>query len=77
MESVIADILSHVGNKKKPSTLKFLVKWLNYDSSHKSWEPWKSMRTTDQLHKYLRDNNMSYVIPKEFRYITPVNREEP
>ena len=77
MESVIADILSHVGNKKKFSTLKFLVKWLNYDSSHKSWEPWKSMRTTDQLHKYLRDNNMSYVIPKEFRYITPVNREEP
>ena len=57
--------------------MKFLVKWLNYDSNRKSLELWKSMRTTDQLRKYLRDNNISYVIPKEFLNITPVNREEP
>ena len=35
------------------------------------------MCTTDQLHKHLLNNNMSYVIPKEFRNITPINREEP
>ena len=77
MEIFIEDILTHVGNKKKPSTMKFLVKWLNYDSTHNSWEPWKSMRTTDQLHKYLRDNNMSYVIRNKNRNITPLGREEP
>ena len=67
MEFFIEDIISHVGNKRAPSTMKFYVKWLNYDSSFNSWEPWKALRTTDQLHKYLRDNNMSHVIPKEFR----------
>ena len=77
MEFFIEEIVSHVGNKKKPSTMKFYVKWLNYDSNHNSWEPWKSMRATDQLHTYLRNNNMLHVIPKEFRNMTPNTREEP
>ena len=45
--------------------------------NHNSWEPWKSMRATDQLHTYLRNNNMLHVIPKEFRNMTPNTREEP
>ena len=65
MEFFIENILSHKGDKKKPSTMTFLVKWLNYDSTHNTWEPWKALRTTDQLHAYLRENNMSKVIPKE------------
>ena len=77
MDFLIEEIVSHVGNKKKHSTMKFYVKWLNYDSNHNSWEPWKSMRATDQLHTYLRNNNMLYVIPKEFRNMTPNTREEP
>ena len=75
--SFIEEIVSHVGNKQKPSTMKFYFKWLNYDSNHNSWEPWKSMRATDQLHTYLRKNNMLHVIPKEFRNVTPNTREEP
>ena len=35
------------------------------------------MRATDQLHTYLRNNNMLYVISKEFQNMTPNNREEP
>ena len=77
MEFFIEDIVSHVEIKKIPSKMKFYVKWLNYDSNHNSWEPWKSMRATDQLHTYLRVNNMLYVIPNEFRNMTPNNREEP
>ena len=77
MEFFIEEIVSHVGNNKKPSTMKFYVKWFNYDLSHNSWEPWKFICATDQLHTYLRNNNMLYVIPKEFRIMTPNTREEP
>ena len=71
MEFFIEDIISHVGNKKAPSTMKFYIKWLNYDSAFNSWEPWKFLRATDQLHKYLRENNMNHVIPREFREKLP------
>ena len=29
---------------KKPTTMSFHVKRLNYDDSHNTWEPWKSLR---------------------------------
>lgn len=77
MEFFIEAVISHIGNKKAPSTMKFYVKWLNYDSSHNSWEPWKSMRSTDQLHKYLRENNMFNVIPRKFRLAPPSAMENP
>jgi hypothetical protein len=77
MEFFIEDIISHVGNKSKPSQMKFFIKWLNYDSIHNSWEPWSSLRTTEQLHKYLRENNMLSTIPKEFRNVLPNNMEIP
>jgi hypothetical protein len=75
MEFFIEKILSHQGNKKVPSSMTFHVKWLNYDASHNTWEPWKSLRMTDQLHDYLRENNMVNIIPKEYRI--PSSREEP
>ena len=65
MEFFIERIIAHDGNKHKPSTMTFLVKC--YDSSHKTWEPWKSLRTTDQLHDYLSENNMKSVTPKQFK----------
>jgi Chromo (CHRromatin Organisation MOdifier) domain len=76
MEFFIEDIISHVGDKKKPTGMKFHVKWLNYDSTHNTWEPWQSLRTTDQLHKYLREHDMYYTIPKQFRMNPPSTREE-
>ena len=77
MEFFIEDIIAHVGHKSKASHMKFHVKWLNYDSTHNTWEPWSSLRATDQLHEYLRENNMTSIIPKEFRDIKNNNTENP
>ena len=55
----------------------FLVRWLNYDQSHDSWEPWKNLCATDQLHDCLRRNNMEKVIPKEFLNKPSEVTEEP
>ena len=57
--------------------MKFHVKWLNYDVTHKTWEPWSYLRTTDQLIQYLRDNDMSSIIPKYFRDVNNNNAEDP
>ena len=57
--------------------MKFHVKWLNYESIHNTWEPWSSLRTIDQLQKYLRDNDMQNVIPKQFRDLEYNNTEVP
>lgn len=67
MESFIERISSHTGSKLTPSTMKFTVKWLNYDDSQNTVESWKNLRRTDQLHDYLREHKMKHLIPKEFR----------
>ena len=65
MEFFIEAILDHRGDLKRPSTLTFLVKWLNYDDAHNSWEPWNELRKCDVLHDFIR-NNVKYkaLIPK-------------
>ena len=57
MEFVVEKVLGHAGDTKKPTTMSFHVKWLNYDDSHNTWEPWKSQRLCEALHDYLRDEN--------------------
>ena len=64
LECVVEKVLSHSGDKKKPTTMSFKVKWLNYDDTHNSWEPWKNLRLCEALHEYLRDNKMKHFIPK-------------
>ena len=64
MEFVVEKILDHAGDTKKSTTMSFHVKWLNYDDSHNTWEPWKSLRLCEALHDYLRDNKMKHFIPK-------------
>ena len=49
MEFVIEKVLGHAGDTKKPTTMSFQVKWLNYDDSHNTWEPWKSLRHQPKL----------------------------
>eukprot|EP00873_Tetraselmis_striata_P008132 jgi/Tetstr1/428396/TSEL_001834.t1 len=34
--------------------LVFLVRWLNYDSSHDSWEPYSALRRVEALHDFAR-----------------------
>ena len=64
MEYFVEKVLNHAGDKKKPTSMSFHVKWLNYDDSHNTWEPWKTLRLCKALHVYLADINLSCFIPK-------------
>ena len=68
-EFIIDSILAHRGNNKRVSTLEFLVRWLDYDESFDTWEPWQSLRETDQLHDYLRQKGLEKLIPLTYRRI--------
>ncbi len=67
LEFFMEKVLEIKGDKKRVSTLSFLVKWLGYDETYNSWEPWKDVRETDKVHDYLRANNMANFIPKKCR----------
>ena len=64
MDYFVEKIINHAGDTKKPTSMSSHVKWLNHDSTHNSWEPWKALRLCDALHDYSRKNNMSRFIPK-------------
>ena len=63
-EYVIEAIQAHKGDPSKLSSLTFKVKWLGYPDSESTWEPWKNLRLTQQLHLYLRANGLRRLIPK-------------
>ena len=65
-EFFIEAILAHRGNTNLLSTLEFRVRWLGFDESSDTWEPWKNVRTTKQLHSYLKAKGLSRLIPKKF-----------
>ena len=44
--------------------MKFRVRWLGYDETHDTWEPWDHLRHNAKLHEYLRANKMKRLIPK-------------
>ena len=67
MEFFIEVIKEHKGDIKKLSSLTFLVRWLNYDDSFNSWEPWLGLRLTDQLYAYFRSKNLGSLIPAKLR----------
>ena len=67
MEFFIDNIISYRGNLKRKTELEFQVKWLSYDETHNSWEPYTNLRDSDQLHVFLRQNNLLRLILKKFR----------
>ena len=67
LEFFIESIISHNGQINRLSSLKFKVKWLGYDESHNSFEPWKNLRDTEVLHLYLISNNLRQLIPVKFQ----------
>ena len=69
LEFFVEKILSMTGNPKKVHTLFFNIKWLGYDETHNSLEPWANLKHLDILHKYLIDNNLSLLIPKQHRVV--------
>ena len=65
MEFLIESIIQHQGNSRRKTQMRFLVKWTDFDNSYNTWESWKSLCLTDDLHRYLRLNGMSKIIPTE------------
>jgi Chromo (CHRromatin Organisation MOdifier) domain len=65
LEFFIEEILHHTGNTNRLSTLNFKVKWQGYDDTYNSYEPWKNLRSTEQLHLYLIRQNLKHLIPKQ------------
>ena len=66
LEFFVEKILGMTGDAKRVNTLKFEIKWLGYDDSYNSWEPWKNIRDVVVVHDYLRTNDLQRLIPKKF-----------
>jgi hypothetical protein len=49
----IDKIIDHVGDPKYKKSLLFRVRWLGYEPSDDTWEPWKHVRNTKALQTYL------------------------
>jgi transposase InsO family protein len=69
LEFFVENILSMKGIPKRLTSLHFLVKWVGYDETHNSWEPWVNLRDLSILHTYLRDNGLEHIIPFKFKNI--------
>jgi hypothetical protein len=60
-------VVTHKGNVKRKSELTFLVRWKGYAPADDSWVKWEDLRNNLALHKYLRENKLETLIPKQFR----------
>ena len=67
LEFFVEKILGMRGDKKRSTTLEFHIKWVGYDDTHNSYEPWKNLRDLSILHEYLYAHNLSQIIPKKHR----------
>ena len=66
-EFFVEQILSFKGDVKRVSTLTFRVKWLSYNETYNSWEPWKLLMDNQVLHKYLIRLNLRNLIPRKYQ----------
>ena len=68
MEFFIEKVSDHrrklITNRK---SLQFFVSWMGYDQSYDSWEPYANLRDSTHLHSYLREKNLTQLIPTKFR----------
>ena len=58
MEFFIEKISDHRGK---------LSRRMGYDQLYDSWEPFANLRDSTQLHSYLREKNLTQLIPTKFR----------
>ncbi len=66
-EFYVEKILAHRGDVGRFKTLAFHVKWRGFDELFNSWEPWKNLRETEMLHRYLILHGLQKLIPAKFR----------
>ena len=48
------------------SIRKFLVKWLGYEKTHNTHEPWKQLKDNVKLHEFLISKNLKHIIPRKY-----------
>lgn len=65
-EETVEKIVDHTTHRLK-SRMEFKVRWLGYDERHDLWLPWNQLRDNTLLHKYLFENGMKKLIPREHR----------
>jgi hypothetical protein len=66
LEFFVEKIISFKGDIRKVTTLTFLVKWLGYDDTHNTFEPWKSLMNNEHLHEFLIQHNLRNLIPRKY-----------
>ena len=67
LEFFVEKILAHKGNFRRKASLEFQVKWVGYDDSRNTWEPYSALRDLKPLHEYLSETNLKSLIPTKFR----------
>ena len=67
MEFFIEKISDHRGKLSHRKSLLLFVRWIGYDQSYDSWEPYANLRDSDHLHSYLREKDLTQLIPSKFR----------
>lgn len=63
----IDHIMAHRGDRYSRTSMEYKVRWLGYDETYDSWEPYKNLRDTDQLISYLHANRMKTLINTKHR----------
>jgi hypothetical protein len=68
-EFAISHIVSHEGTPSDNTKMTFLVRWLGYGLEEDTWVDWGALLATEQLHAYLRANNLKRLIPKSYQTV--------
>ena len=63
----IEKISDHRGKLSQRKSLQFFVIWMGHDQSYDSWEPYANLRDSTHPHSYLREKNLTQLIPTKFR----------
>ena len=69
IEFFIEKISDHRGKLSHRKSLRIFVRWMGYDRSYDSWEPFANLCDSDHLHSYLREKNLTQLIPSKFRQV--------
>jgi hypothetical protein len=62
-EFFVEEILGHEGNWSRKRQMTFKVRWLGYNETYDTWEPWNAVKNNTVFHAYLHQVGRSKLIP--------------